>query len=346
MLRVRDKFHLTLELDPRYALVANTLAWLNADGDEQGALVTGYEADILLQHCQTFWPKTAEVPSRAAFEALLEEMFDLGVLGRVRIENTKRFRYCLASRQVAAMLGSEDDVIRTLGELEERDPSLAYDRAIYRRQYAPSHGRDPQMHDPYVPLSDLQIEQLLDADPDGPAVRIVCGLDILGLGKVGAALRRLSETGLKLPGAPADRQLRVMQVSGSKELREAVTSAPLGAHSLRVLVFSPANSAEAGRAISWLEKQHKVLNGLVRPIVLLDAADARQRALATRRFDECVWLAAWGGGDAADAFPQRREARSRHPVAARGDPEGDRRHPDRDDQPRSRRSCSPTIPTG
>ena len=97
MLRVRDKFHLTLELDPRYALVANTLAWLNADGDEQGALVTGYEADILLQHCQTFWPKTAEVPARAAFEALLEEMFDLGVLGRVRIENTKRFRYCLAS---------------------------------------------------------------------------------------------------------------------------------------------------------------------------------------------------------------------------------------------------------
>ena len=124
--RVRDKFHLTLDLDPRYALVAYTLAWLNADGDEQGALVMGYKPEELLKQAMSFWPKTAEVPSRPAFEALLDEMFDLGVLGRVPIDGTtKRYRYCLASRQVAAMLGSKDDVLQTLEEIEERDPSVS-----------------------------------------------------------------------------------------------------------------------------------------------------------------------------------------------------------------------------
>lgn len=123
--RVRDKFLLTIGLDSRYALVTYTLAYLNAVGNEERVLGTGYDAEALLGKCLRFWSKTAEAPSRAVFEALLDEMFGLGVLGRFRTERTTRYRYCLASRQVATMLGSEDDIVHTLGELAETEPSSA-----------------------------------------------------------------------------------------------------------------------------------------------------------------------------------------------------------------------------
>jgi len=289
--RVRDKFHLTLELDPRYALVAHTLAWLNADGDEHGALVVGFRPEELLKQAQTFWPKNAEIPSRQAFEALLQEMFDLGVLGRVRIENSERFRYCLASRQVAAMLGSKDDVLRTLEHLEEKDPSVAYDRTVHRRTYASRPGREPLPDGPYAPLTDQQIEELIGSD--GPFVRIVCGLDILGLDKIGTALRRMADAPV-LPGARRWSQVMVEIATTATQLGDLVTQAPAGTQALRVVIYRPDNAQEAERALNWLGQRDKVLDGLVRPVLLLDAADAALREIATRRFDEAVWLIAWG----------------------------------------------------
>jgi hypothetical protein len=222
--RVRDKFLLTLGLDSRYALVAYTLAWLNAVGNEERVLGTGYNAEGLLKECLSFWPKTAETPSRAAFEALLDEMFGLGVLGRFRTERTTRYRYCLASRQVATMLGSEDDILRTLGELAETEPSLSYDRAFHRRAYAPPGTGETQMHAHYSPLTDLQIERLVAGD--APGLRIVCGLRLLGLGKVGPALRRLAETQPQLPGATGDSRVEVVLADSYKGLSDAVTARP------------------------------------------------------------------------------------------------------------------------
>jgi hypothetical protein len=290
-MRVRDKFHLTLDLDARYALVAYTLAWLNADGDEQRALVTGYRPDELLAHAKTFWPKTAEIPSRASFETLLDEMFDLGVLGRIRTGQTQS-RYCLASRQVAAMLGTEDDILHTLDALEEKDPTIAYDRAIHRRIYTSAPDRELQPDGPYSPLTDLQIEQLIG--DKRPPVGIVCGLEILGLGKVPNALKRLAEEN-QLPGLQrGGRPIAVEVATQPNALNAAVTLAPPSRDAVRIVVFVPENPASAEKAIKWLEAQHAVLSRRVRPVVLLDAADPSQRALATRRPESTVWLAAWG----------------------------------------------------
>lgn len=294
--RVREKFHLTLDLDPRYALVAYTLAWLSTDGDEEGALVTGYRPEELLRQAMVSWPKTAEQPSRQGFEALLEEMFDLGVLGRLPIPGTRGYRYCLASRQVAAMLGSKDDVLEMLQAIEERDPSVSFDRTVYRRAYAPVAGRDVNLVDgPYAPLTDLQIEQL--AGPEGPPVRIICGLGVLGLDKVGIALRRIAEAGRShLSGAPKERaQVAVVQV-GVRELN-AVVTAPAPAGILKIVLFAPKDADEAERALSWLDRQHQVLSGAVRPVLLLDGADRSLREMAIRRApcpEDGIWLRPWG----------------------------------------------------
>lgn len=286
--RIRSKFHLTLGLDPRYALVAYTLGRLNVEGQEQKARVTGFEASELLQEARIFWPRSSEAPSLASFEALLEELFDLGVLGRVRIPNSTRYRYLLGSRQVATMLGSEDDIYHALGEIENKDPVVAYDRAIHRRRYtARSVSGQSDWH--YCPLTDLQIERIVQ--PEEATVQIVCGLDALGLTKVGTSMERIAETG-RLPGA-GDHGLAVKIVRSTKELRAQVelkTSGPLHA----ILVFAPESAKEAHDALAWLERQPQVINKQVRPLILLDAAETEMRDIATRRPDQSQFLSAWG----------------------------------------------------
>ena len=291
-LRTREKFHLTLELDPRYALVAYTLGWLNAQGYEHQVLVSGFRASELLEHASIFWPKTAERPSQAAFDALLDELFDLGVLGRVPIPETQRFTYCLRTRQVAAMLGSREDIEHGLLELEEKDPTVAYDRTIHRRRYAPP-GKPisvAQKDLPYSPLTDFQIEQLLDGD--GAPARIVCGLDELGLSKVGIALKRIAEIG-HLPGV-GEVGVDVVITDGRKDIRPVLDRVRKSETRRKILVHTPASAVEATQELAWLEGQVAVLNGHVRPILLLDAADAEMRELAIRRHNQSEFLAAWG----------------------------------------------------
>ena len=290
--RVREKFHLTLELDPRYALVAYTLAWLNIEGYEHQALVSGFRAGDLLEHTQKFWPKTAEKPSQAAFDALLDELFDLGVLGRVQIPETKRYTYCLRTRQVAAMLGSSEDIMHALLELEEKDPTVAYDRTIHRRRYAPP-GKSisvAQRDLPYAPLTDFQIERILDRD--GKPVQIICGLDILGLHRIGTALKRISETG-PLPGAGKG-GIELVLTETDKDIRMIFKKSHKSDLKRTVLIHKSASAAKAAKELSWLERQKEVLDGHIRPIILLDAAVPEMRALAIRRSDQSEFLGAWG----------------------------------------------------
>ncbi|MBV6649221.1 MAG: hypothetical protein KI789_05820 [Hoeflea sp.] len=288
--RVRQKFHWTLDLDPRYALITYTLARLNAEGNEHQSLVSGFKPVELREEAMAFWPKSAEQPSQASFDALLDELFDLGVLGRVPVPNTNRFTYLLRTRQVAAMLGSIDDIYHALAEIEEKDPTVAYDRAIYRRRYAPPKSTQRQSEWPYSPLTDLQIERIV-AEDSFP-VQIVCGLEVLGLSKIGRALKYISETS-RLPGRPQD-NVPVEIVSSARDLGSFVNGARASNLHFSLVVFAPNNLKEANEAISWLEVQPNVLDGQVRPIIVLDAADEGMREIAIRRSDQSQFLTAWG----------------------------------------------------
>ena len=287
--RIREKFHLTLNLDPRYALVAYTLGRLNAEGKEQQARVVGFRPEEILEEAKFFWPKTAEVSSLAAFEALLEELFDLGILGRIPVPATNRYSYLLGSRQVAAMLGSAEDIYHALEEIEEKDPAVAYDRSIHRRRYTISRGTTAQRDAQYAPLTDLQIERILQ--PDTGAVQIACGLEVLGLSKVGTSLARIAEGG-RLPGAPLD-GVSIHLASSVSDLRRYVDAARPGGQTT-VVVFTPQTAKVAHDAMNWLERQQRVLGGQLRPLIILDAANRDMRGLANRRHEQCHYLAAWG----------------------------------------------------
>lgn len=292
--RIREKFHLTLDLDPRYALVAYTLAWLNAEGNELKARTLGFTPDELLEQARVFWPRNSEQPSPAAFDVLLDELFELGVIGKVPVPGTDRARYCLRSRQVAAMLGSHDDIEHALLNLREKDPAVSYDRAIHRRRYSPTgaNGQDRADDGVYSSLTDLEIERLL-SDHDN-ATRLVCGLPALGLGKVGTALKRLAGEG-QLPAHRPEEKIEVEATDTVKAFTAAVGRARSG-RIFRVLVHTPSTAREARDVLGWLEKgRSPVMDGCIRPILLLDATDPEMREIALRRRDQSEYLKPWAG---------------------------------------------------
>jgi hypothetical protein len=287
--RIREKFHLTLNLDPRYALVAYTLGRLIVEGREYEARVVGLEPAALLEEASVFWPKASETPSPAAFEALLEELFDLGILGRATASGANRHRYLLGTRQVLTMLGSEEDIYHALQEIEEKDPAVTYDRAIHRRRYKAGNrsGLDDWAHSP---LTDLQTERLFH--PDAHPVQIICGLETLGLGRVGIALKRISESG-RLPGSP-ETKLSVDIVKSPKELRSIIDRNEPSSSARSVVFFTPEDAAQTDEVIRWAERQPLVIDHRVMPILLLDAADQEKRDIATARMEQAQFLTPWG----------------------------------------------------
>ena len=289
--RIRDKFHLTLNLDPRYALVAYTLARLIYEGDERRALIIGLSPKILMEEAEIYWPKNSESPTNPAFEALLEELFDLGVLGRNPIPGSaNRYNYLLRTREVAAMLGTGNDIYHALEDIENKDPTISYDRATHRRRYSAT-ARQPQQQWPYAPLSDFQIERLISNDTTDP-VQIICGLEVLGLSKVGQSLKRVSETG-NFPGA-REEKIIVEEASSRSELRRIIDMTRPENGKRHILIHQNNDPVEAKTLLDWLAGQKAVLDNTIRPVIVLSASSPDLRSLAIRRREQSQFLSPWG----------------------------------------------------
>lgn len=289
--RIRDKFHLTLNLDPRYALVAYTLARLIYEGDERRALIIGLSPKLLMEEAEIYWPQNSESPTSPTFEALLEELFDLGVLGRNPIPGSaNRYNYLLRTREVAAMLGTGNDIYHALEDIVNKDPTISYDRATHRRRYSAT-ARQPQQQWPYAPLSDFQIERLISNDTTEP-VQIVCGLEVLGLSKVGQSLKRISETG-NFPGAREDKII-VEEASSRSELRRIIDITRPENGKRHILLHQSNDPAETKKLLDWLAGQKAVLDNTIRPVIVLNAANPDLRSLAIRRREQSQFLSPWG----------------------------------------------------
>jgi hypothetical protein len=288
--RIRKKFHMTLDLDPRYALIAYTLARLIADGEERSALVTGLTPDQLLSEAVPYWPETSEEPNIPAFEVLLEELFDLGVLGRRAVADTRnRFTYLLRTREVAAMLGTGADISQALDRIQKTEPSSAYDRVTHRRRY-PAKPNLERADWSYAPLTDHQIEQL--TLNDNSPLQIICGLEILGLNKVASSLKRISEVG-NFPGIREADKISVEEAASESELRRIVDRKRPSKDHVTILIYQPNEVNDVQRKIDWLEKQQSVLSRAVRPLIILSATNSDLRSLANRRLDQSQFLMPW-----------------------------------------------------
>jgi hypothetical protein len=283
---IRKKFRWTLDLDVRYALIAYTLALLSAEGREREVLHDGLSPRDILEEATPHWPHTSEMLDAAAFEVILDEMWDLGILGRRLIPNTNRHLYCLRSPQVAAVLGSWDDAVDELGKIKDREGKPNYDKATYRRSVTPKNSRRL-----YMPLTDLQVERLLEQG--APGVKIVCGLKLLGLDKVGKAFVRIQEE-MGLPGPVAGASIQIEQTGTTKEFRRLLDAPVSRGVDMVVVVHEGSDPEETGRLVEFAERHSNVIGGGVRPVFPVDASHQSMRHLAARRKESSAHVAPWG----------------------------------------------------
>jgi|UPI000424F65E hypothetical protein len=168
---VRRRFSLTLNLDPRYELVANLIAFNLLEG--KSSLVEGLDAQFLFDEARGYWSEGFRQTSLESFVNLLEEMQDLGVLRRV---NGRRFT--LRSQNLLYLMGTQDEIMARL--VEERMPRQPFEPSEYRGWLETETGAFPS------PLTALQ-EQAIER-AEGPVV--VVGSRALGLELLEQALRR------------------------------------------------------------------------------------------------------------------------------------------------------------
>lgn len=144
---IRSKFRLTLQLDPRYEVVAYAIALATLRGTFEHA--DGLEWKSIRERGALYWwPEGFQDTSELDFRVLLDEMVELGVLSKVRDGY-----YTLRNPNVLLLLGSQDEIEAVL--IKDREPAAEFELASFHPplKAAPnSHLRNPLT---YQQLSEL-----------------------------------------------------------------------------------------------------------------------------------------------------------------------------------------------
>lgn len=120
------RFRLTIQLDPRYEVIALTTADLSREDPD--LLVTGIDADELREWCRSHWEAGfAKDDTKGGFLALVDELVALGVLRRVENDS-----YALRNANLLMLLGSDRDIRNRLEDVTRQPPPADFDPALYR----------------------------------------------------------------------------------------------------------------------------------------------------------------------------------------------------------------------
>jgi hypothetical protein len=145
---IRDRFTWTLDLDPRYRLIALLIALESLSERENLAL--GFAARSIRDLALEWWPDGFRNDSSLeTFSTVLDEMTGLGVLRK-----TETNRYALRSANVLNLLGSKAEIDAQLEETITRPPPKPLDFLEVRRP-------DPEQPLSRSPLTVLQESRLL-----------------------------------------------------------------------------------------------------------------------------------------------------------------------------------------
>jgi len=128
-----------------------------------------------------WWPKGMERLRQADIQAILDEMVDLGVLGRPSLG-----RYGLRNAHVAQMLGQREEIETEIIAISEREPEVDYDAAFFHRRVQLSDA------DRRAPLADRVLDELFD--PSDPGLRVLAAAPALWGQDLGLRLRHLAES--------------------------------------------------------------------------------------------------------------------------------------------------------
>jgi hypothetical protein len=172
----RKRFDWTLNLDPRYKIIAYSVAF-HAHAHGIGSALTPTE---LRSQCEQWWPQgfAAEDVRTGEFRALLDECVALGVLSYAPADGAYRLR----TPNVLALLGSRDEVDDVLDQAELTPLPESFDGSLLRPLFASGPTRSP--------LTSAQIADLLAARSQ---VRVIAGSDALTVSRCARVLRDENE---------------------------------------------------------------------------------------------------------------------------------------------------------
>jgi hypothetical protein len=166
--RIRERFELTLDLDPAYKVIAYVVAQHAHDVVDSPELT----ARELREKATYWWGKGFSEISADGFRALCDELVDLGVLAY------RGGAYGLRSPNILRFLGSRDEMEDVLLEAENREPSEIFDATAAR----PRFGGDREVRSP------LTAAQLVDLCAPRNQARLVLGSRLSGIERVAQAL--------------------------------------------------------------------------------------------------------------------------------------------------------------
>jgi hypothetical protein len=149
--RIRERFIWTLDLDPRYRLIALLIAYHSLiDGDVRRR---GMMTREILEAALNWWPQGLDGDAtESTFRVLLDEMIGLGILRYVGDAS-----FALRSANIGLLLGTQDEIEEALLTLAEQDPPAGYDPGTFRRPIPPEKGLPSNR---YSPLTAQQESQL------------------------------------------------------------------------------------------------------------------------------------------------------------------------------------------
>lgn len=280
-----EKFSLTLDLDPRYKLIAYLLGYLKWNKTEYDVLHQGLTAHEISNEASYWWPKRLEPISIFEMRTILDEMFDLGILGK---PDNSIDRYVLRTNQVANMLGSKDKVEGILPDLNQLAPPLDYNPGTHRSILSGFKlGKEKDARN-ISPLTDYQMQMLLQGDEDRLDCRFVTGTSLLGLDYVAKAMVDFAD---RVNRSSTSNSISVHIVGSSKKFGDEMRNSLREAARIKVVVFYPKDEL-SDQLIRFADNQALISLGNIRPILIVDSSDSKSREIAISR--GAVILRPWG----------------------------------------------------
>lgn len=108
---IRARFLLTLQLDPRYEVIAYSMALDLRENTDN--LANGLSPERIAEQARSWWPDGFDIPD-IEFDTLLHEMAGLGVLRRTVLESPEVQRYTFRNPNVLLLLGTANDIEKAL----------------------------------------------------------------------------------------------------------------------------------------------------------------------------------------------------------------------------------------
>jgi hypothetical protein len=134
---IRSKFQLTLQLDPRYEVVAYSLAHDALSERVSGAM--GRSTSEISESARSWWRDGFAGTTEAVFRVLLDEMVGLGVL-----RQTQEGKYWLRNPNILLLLGNLEEVEGVL--LRDRELPLEFEPDAFRSRLTGVEPTNPRRH--------------------------------------------------------------------------------------------------------------------------------------------------------------------------------------------------------